>query len=118
MITGISDRSVFDAIRTRGCHVRTGDLRIRYLPKVDGDRASVPQLAYSISRKVGNAVVRNRIRRRLRSLFGEVLAEQSEAFGAAVVIVLPGAADLTYAELSEQVVKLMLKIEKSTDSAR
>lgn len=75
-------------------------------------------MAYSISRKVGNAVVRNRIRRRLRSLFDEVLAEQPETFSAAVVIVSPGAADLAYAELSEQVVVLMKKIEKSGESAR
>ncbi len=78
----------------------------------------MPQVAYSISRKVGNAVVRNRIRRRLRSLFGDYVAKHPEAFSAAVVTVLPGAARLTYAELSEQVLMLMKKIEKSTESAR
>ena len=91
---------------------------MRYLPRADDDRTSVTQVAYSISRKVGNAVVRNQIRRRLRSLFDEMLAEHPETFSAAVVIVVPGAADLAYAELSEQVVMLMKKIEKSGESAR
>lgn len=90
---------------------------MRFLPVAEGDSSSVPQVAYSISRKVGNAVVRNRIRRRLRSLFAEVLAEQPEVLSAAVVVALPGAANCTYAELKEQVLKLMMKIEKSTDLA-
>ncbi len=75
----------------------------------------VPQVAYSISRKVGNAVVRNRIRRRLRSVFADQLGQhQSAPISAAVVIVLPGARNRTFAELHDQVLELMKKVEKST----
>lgn len=92
---------------------------MRFLPV--GERATetpMPQVAFSISRKVGNAVTRNRIRRRLRSVFASVLAEQPEVLSAAVVVALPGSASCTYAELEEQVSKLMQMVEKSMESAR
>ena len=119
MISGISDRAVFAAIRTNGHHVRTADLRLRYLTtSADIELSPVPQVAYSISRKVGNAVVRNRIRRRLRSVFADQLGKHPSApIRAAVVIVLPGARTRTFAELQDQVLELMKKVEKSTEAA-
>jgi len=113
LIAGISDRSVFTAIRTSGQHVRSADLRLRYLPGTTGE---IPQIAYSISRKVGSAVTRNRIRRRLRALLSEHFntLETAPPVGAGVIIVLPGAADRTFTELHDQVQELMKKVEKST----
>jgi len=115
LIAGISDRAVFTAIRTNGRHVRSADLRFRYLP---GEPEEIPQVAYSISRKVGSAVTRNRIRRRLRALFSEHFDDQAVApICAGIVIVLPGAADQTFGELRTQVQELMKKVEKSTGIA-
>lgn len=74
-----------------------------------------PGVAYSISRKVGNAVTRNRIRRRLRAAVEEYVGQHGAAFSAAVLIVSPGAADQPYEALRGQVVEIMKKIEKSTD---
>lgn len=110
---------MFTQIRSDGRHVRSADFRFRYLLADAGAGAQRnPQLAYSISRKVGNAVVRNRIRRRLRAVFAEVLGEhQPVPLSAAVVIVLPGARDLTFAELRDQVLELMKKVDKSTSYA-
>lgn len=117
MISGISDRGVFTRLRSDGLHVRSKDLRVRYLlDDVDDgepDAERTVQIAYSISRKVGNAVIRNRLRRRLRELFNESLETSSVSFSAAMVIVLPGAAALNFAELREQVWEIMQKIEKS-----
>ncbi len=115
MIAGISDRSVFAEIRTAGHHVRSADLRLRYLP---GELGTEPQVAYAISRKVGNAVTRNRIRRRLRASLGEHFGRFEVApLRAAVLIVLPGASDRSYAELNDQVRELMKKVEKSSLAA-
>ena len=112
MIAGISDRAVFAAIRAEGQHVRSSDLRLRFLP---GDGSTQPKVAYAISKKVGNAVVRNRVRRRLRALFSEQLGTKAVIpLSAGLVIALPGAADRTFADLQDQVVELMKKVEKST----
>lgn len=76
------------------------------------------RIAYSISRKVGNAVVRNRLRRRLKSIFSEHFdAVTSPPVTSVLVIVLPGAARLTFSDLQGQVLELMKMIEKSTSSA-
>ena len=45
-----------------------------YLPD-DGD--DPPRLACAVSRKVGSAVVRNRVRRRLRAAFEELAASSA-----------------------------------------
>ena len=92
-------------------------MRMRYLmASSDSALSPTPQVAYSISRKVGNAVIRNRIRRRLRSVFAEQLGQQPFAsVSTAVVIVLPGARERSYAELYDQVLELMKKVEKSTE---
>ncbi len=116
MITGISDRSVFAEIRAAGHHVRSADLRLRYLP---GEPGATPQVAYAISRKVGNAVTRNRIRRRLRASLAEHFGRFEVApLRAAVLIVLPPASEHSYDELNEQVRELMKKVEKSTKAER
>lgn len=114
MISGISDRAVFTRLRSDGLHVRSKHLRFRYLLGEDEPESERPvQIAYSISRKVGNAVTRNRLRRRLRALFDEVLLTSPSSVSSAMVIVLPGAAALNFADLREQVLEIMKKVEKS-----
>jgi len=41
---------------------------VRYAPLPTSSDQAIPQVGYAISKKIGNAVVRNRIRRRLRPL--------------------------------------------------
>jgi ribonuclease P protein component len=48
----------------------SGPLRISFVQ--DGDSTGQVNVAFAISRKVGNAVERNLIRRRLRALFDEM----------------------------------------------
>lgn len=61
-----------------------------------GDRAAPPRLAFAISRKVGPAVSRNRVRRRLR----ELARHTALGPGAWLVIVSPGAASAPFATLA------------------
>lgn len=55
-------------LRRAARRVRRGTLRIAYLP-VPTDRVRV---AYALPKRVGTAVVRNRVRRRLRSAFESI----------------------------------------------
>jgi ribonuclease P protein component len=49
---------------------QSGPIRISYV--ADSPESSGVDVAYAISRKVGNAVVRNRTRRRLRALIDDL----------------------------------------------
>jgi ribonuclease P protein component len=66
--------------------------------------SGVPRVAYAVGRRVGGAVVRNRLRRRLRSVVGEV---EDLAPGAYLVGVAPQAVALSYEDLKVQVTTAM-----------
>jgi ribonuclease P protein component len=69
------------------------------------DADSVPRVAYAVGKRVGNAVVRNQLRRRLRAVVAE--ASGSLAPGAYLVAAGPEAAGLPYEDLKAQVTASM-----------
>ncbi len=77
------------------------------------DTWSRPEVAYAISRRVGNAVVRNRIRRRLRAIISELAP--SFPTGAYVVRVGPDGPTLGFEELK---VTMRQALEKATRPVR
>lgn len=77
-----------------------------------GDPASgptPPQVGFVVSRGVGNAVVRNRVRRRLRHLVRDRLGDVP---GGAVLVVraLPAAAGATYDELRGDLARCLERV--------
>lgn len=62
----ISDRATFRALQATGRRVRRGPLQLTWLPAPEGSDAP-PRAAFTVGRSAGGAVVRNRIRRRLRA---------------------------------------------------
>ncbi len=67
----IRDRATFEALRRHGQRSRRGPITVTYV--VSGDD-SVPRVAYAVGKRVGGAVVRNRLRRRLRAVVAEASA--------------------------------------------
>lgn len=61
----------FDAVYRKGRSVSTRYLVLYSFPRPD-EAEEEPRLGLAVSRKVGGAVERNRIKRRLRAAFGEV----------------------------------------------
>ena len=60
-----------------------------------------PRLGLSVSKKVGNAVVRNRVRRRLREVFNASLADVPEGLDL-VVSARPSAAQASFEDLKAE----------------
>lgn len=86
--------TAFAELRRDGRRARSGPLTVTWLP---GRADEPPKLAFAIGCRVGNAVVRNRLRRRLRSVFAE-LAPHSPP-GTFLVGVSPAATNLDHGEL-------------------
>lgn len=80
----------FDSVYRKGRSVSNRYLVLYSFPREDGELGlDEPRLGLAVSRKVGGAVARNRIKRRLRAAFDEVsegLADGSDY----VLIARPG----------------------------
>lgn len=64
----------------------------------DDDSGAV-RVGFTVSRKVGNAVIRNRVKRRLRALSHELLPELAQPGTDLVLIARPGAGERGFGEL-------------------
>jgi ribonuclease P protein component len=72
---------------------------------VDGNPTEPPRVAYAIGRKVGNAVERNRIRRQLRSILGELAAQLRP--GMYLIGVAPPSTEVRFGELRITVMRAL-----------
>ena len=71
-----------------------------------------PRLGLSVSRKVGNAVTRNAVRRRLKEVFYSALQEIPGNLDL-VVSARPAAAEADFRELSEEFARSLRKLGAS-----
>jgi ribonuclease P protein component len=73
------------------------------------DSAGLPRIGFVVSRAVGNAVVRNKVKRRLR----ELVRDQDESLpGGSLLVVraLPPAAGASYAELRSDLARCLTRV--------
>ena len=99
---------MFDRFRTEGRRVRGGALWCTW---IEDDAAVPPRVAYAIGRSVGSAVVRNRLRRRLRALADDWARAGELRPGWYLVGATPAAAPLDRATLAGMFSQLMNKID-------
>ena len=102
----IRSRQTFDQLRRSGRRGRCGPLTVSYLPEPSWEH---PRVGYAIGRRVGNAVVRNRLRRRLRAIVSEQAPDLPA--GAYMVVSGPEGPRLRYEELK---VAMSQAVEKAT----
>lgn len=115
MISGIPDRSAFVRLRNQGIEVRSTNLRLRHLPAPDDGPTRV---AYMITRRVGSAVTRNRLRRRIVGAMQHLGAQDlTLPAGDSLFVVEPASAELGYGELQEQVAELLNKLQHTRAEA-
>jgi ribonuclease P protein component len=93
----LSDPAAFARLRSTRQRARTGALWLAFVAPLDP--TIPPRVAFAIGRKVGGAVVRNRIRRRLRA----ALATTELPAGDYLIGAAPAAAEATWDELNQQV---------------
>lgn len=69
-------------------------------------RQREPRVGFVVSKKVGNSVVRHRVKRRLRAIAGEQIDRLPE-YSTVVVRTMPGTAALSFHDLGAEVVQAL-----------
>ena len=92
----------------RGKRYATPGFVLLVLDRKDADPAI--RLGITITKKVGNAVVRNRMRRRFRELAREMLAEKGKAGADHILIGRDGGIERDFGELRAAMVKALGKL--------
>lgn len=100
----VRGRETFASLSRDGRRVREGPLTVVHLAGRDEAR-----VAFAVNRRVGPAVARNRLRRRLRALWREL----EPAPGDYLVITAPPAAGLSFAELGGLLRAAMARLERA-----
>jgi ribonuclease P protein component len=95
----ISDRSTFAALRRRGRRAQAGPITVTWLRPQPQEPATPPRVGFAVSRAVGGAVVRNRIRRRLRAGLRELQRADALPHGAYLVGATSVVARLPWSDL-------------------
>jgi ribonuclease P protein component len=98
-------KSDFARLREDGKRFRTGPITITF--RSEGTECV---MAYSIPKRVGNAVMRNRLRRRIREIFAAAIGLRP---GMYLVSVAPEAATMKFQELSEVISSALEAAEKA-----
>jgi len=101
LISRISRRKDFDALRLEGRAVRRGPLRIRFRLATNSETFGCVRVAYGINRTVGNAVARNRLRRRIRAVIHDMDSREELPSGDYLIFTNPAAATATFLELEK-----------------
>lgn len=97
-----------------GQRFHTRNLTVVVAAPVSHDQAS-PRLGVTVSRKVGNAVCRNRLKRRIREFF-RVSRKRFARVADMVVIVKPGAATLGHSEFTEELQEALRRLHLYVDA--
>jgi ribonuclease P protein component len=105
----LSKRSEFLAAN-RGLRFPMPGFVLLVRPRGDGDDA--PGIGFTVSKKVGNAVTRNRMKRRFRALARAALAARGIAGADHVMIGRPGGNDIPFAELGEHLDSALARAAK------
>ena len=101
----MTDSPEFERVYRQGIAYRGRLFSVHAFPNDQG----TPRLGLSVSRKVGNAVTRNAVRRRLREVFHSCISEISGSLDL-VVSARPAAAAATFEELKEEFSKSLGKV--------
>ncbi len=111
LIWRVQDRRTFIEMRRSGLRVRSSSIGLSFLATSD-HREMPPRLALAVPKKVGNAVERNLLRRRIRSAFHALTSDPVVEIpsGAYLLSVRPDALTSTFEGLTMELRQLLMRL--------
>jgi ribonuclease P protein component len=104
-LTRLTDSPEFERVYRQGTAFRGRLFSVHAFPNENG----TPRLGLSVSKKVGNAVTRNAVRRRLREVFYSTIGRIPGSLDL-VVSARPPASEATFEDLSQEFLRALGKI--------
>lgn len=101
-VSSLGGKNSFEKLSRLGKRTRSKDLSLLY--RVDEGLSSV-NVAYSVGKKVGKAVTRNKVKRRLRAVFHEFAGELPN--GDYLLMVKPSIVERGFQELRDEVASVL-----------
>jgi ribonuclease P protein component len=98
----------FQRVRAQGRRVSGALLLLGYAARGEPDNSGLTRVGFSVSRRVGGAVVRNRVKRRLREVMRRKLARIAPGYDL-VITARPGAVDARMETLEQEVAGLLAR---------
>lgn len=86
-------------------------------PDESGQLAGSARFGFTVTKKIGNAVVRNRVRRRFKEAVRELLPQARDGFDY-VVIARPPAIEQSYADLKADLLLALSRMHRVKDRSK
>lgn len=83
--------------------------------KESGDKDSAPHVGFTVTKKVGNAVIRNRVRRRLKEAAREIIPFKASRGWEYVLIGRHTCLDITYERIKSDLKWALKKLDAKAD---
>ncbi|MDJ0771400.1 MAG: ribonuclease P protein component [Ilumatobacter sp.] len=113
MIRRIRERAAFERLAAHGTRIRRPALWCTWCPDPDSTSTSV---AFAITRALGSAVTRNRLRRRLRVLLVEFDRAQPRQPSLLLIGATPKAVELTFDQLRTELTLLLQQLPPASSA--
>ena len=117
-LTRIVKRSEYLRVKQRGSSVAKPGLVMQAAPSANDGSYVYPRVGFTVSKRVGNAVKRNRARRRLRSIASDILPKEGFPAWDYVFIGRLVTLDRPYDSLLEDARAALRKIHQKTIKKR
>ena len=111
-LSTLKKRSEFLAVRNSRRWSNTSLVLEARLRPEDADGPSGARFGFTVSKKIGGAVVRNRVRRRLRALAAALASDRVREGYDYVLIARPGAVERGYGDLKADLEQALARVHQ------
>jgi len=100
LIKSLVRRSDFVVLQKKGQRIKKGSIHLQFLSSAPNEDKNSIRVGYAISRNVGSAVFRNKIRRQLREIINGIYKSNKDfPNGSYLIRVLPGIKGKSFSEI-------------------